>query len=88
MSFQTLSVAHVASPCVTMFVLALVHSQIMAIYETSQYSQFKAKTKSKRYILYAYVVCVVYHMTAVTDSLSRTFAIVVIFCLKGCPTCM
>jgi len=50
--FQTLSVAHVASPCVTMFVLALVHSQIMAIYETSQYSQFKAKTKTKRYVLY------------------------------------
>jgi len=46
--FQTLSVAHVVSPCVTMFVLALVHSQIMAIYETSQYSQLKANTKTKR----------------------------------------
>jgi len=49
-AFQTLSVAHVVSPCITMFVLALVHSQIMAIYETSQYSQFKAKTKTKRYV--------------------------------------
>ena len=47
-TFQTLSVAHVASPCITMLVLALVHSQIMAIYETSQYSQLKATTKSKR----------------------------------------
>jgi ABC-type spermidine/putrescine transport system permease subunit II len=45
--FQMLSVAHLASPCIIMFVLALAHSQIMAVYESSSahYSQLQAKNK-------------------------------------------